>query len=138
MSNRSGQCNCGGVRFIAEDVELEFSACHCRMCQRWSGGIFLATTVGSVTFTGEDNLKRHKTSDWAERGFCGVCGASLFYHLLKLDQYEMCVGAFDDVDDFVLGSEIFIDRKPGGYSIAGDHPRLTEADAIAKYSEYTD
>jgi hypothetical protein len=49
----------------------------------------------------------------------------------------MCVGAFDNVDDFVLTSEIFIDRKPGGYSIAGDHPRLTEADTIARYSEYT-
>jgi hypothetical protein len=49
----------------------------------------------------------------------------------------MCVGAFDNVDDFVLTSEIFIDRKPDGYAIAGEHPRLTEADTIAKYSEYT-
>ena len=137
MSSKSGQCNCGAVRFDADDVELEFGACHCRMCQRWSGGIFLATSVGSVRFTGEENLKRYKTSEWAERGFCEICGASLFYHLLKLDKYEMCIGTFDDVDDFALTSEIFIDRKPDGYAIAGDHPRLTEADTIARYSEYT-
>ena len=49
----------------------------------------------------------------------------------------MCVGTFDDVDDFELTSEIFIDRKPDGYAIAGDHSRLTEADTIARYSEYT-
>ena len=138
MSSRVGQCNCGAVRFTANDVELEFGACHCRMCQRWSGGIFLATTVGGVVFTGEENLKRCQTSDWAERGFCNVCGASLFYRVLKLDSYEMCIGAFDNVDDFVLTSEIFIDRKPGGYSIAGDHARLTEKDTIASYSEYTE
>jgi hypothetical protein len=106
------------------------------MCQRWSGGIFMATSVGHVRFSSEEHLRRYKTSAWAERGFCGTCGASLFYHLLESDQYEMCIGSFDDVDDFVLTSEIFHDRKPGGYTIAGDHPRLTEAETMAKYSEY--
>ncbi len=136
MGSRTGQCLCGAVRFTADDTKLQFGACHCRMCQRWSGGPFLTTSAAGIRFAGERHLKRHKSSDRAERGFCGQCGSALFYRLLESDSYEMCVGAFDEVDDFVLTSEIFFDRKPDGYALAGEHPRLTEAETIAKYKDY--
>jgi hypothetical protein len=45
----------------------------------------------------------------------------------------MCVGAFDDTGSFGLNEEIFIDRKPAAYGFAGDHPRLTEAETIARH-----
>ena len=138
MAAQRGQCLCGAVTFTAENVESDFGACHCRMCQRWSGGIFFATTSREVAFDGEEQIARYRSSDWAERGFCSKCGTHLFYRVVKSGEYEMCVGTFDDQSDFDLTTEIFVDRKPAGYSLAGDHPRLTEAETLEKYKEYSE
>jgi len=138
MATKRGQCYCGAVKFTAETVESEFSACHCRVCQRWSGGIFLATSVQGLLIDGEENLSRYQSSSWAERGFCNKCGSHLFYRLLKSSQYGMCVGTFNDQSDFRMTTEFFIDRKPGSYEFAGDHERLTEAETLAKYADYTE
>ena len=138
MTEQRGQCQCGAVTFTAEEVDSEFGAGHCRMCQRWSGGIFFATTVHGLDFEGEQHISRYRSSDWAERGFCSKCGSHLFYRLVKSDDYEMCVGTFDDQSSFALKTEIFVDRKPDGYALAGDHPRLTEAQTLEKYKEYAE
>jgi hypothetical protein len=136
MVAKTGRCLCGAVCFSATDAELRFGACHCRMCQQWAGGPFLATSTRGVRFEDDKHLVRHQSSDWAERGFCARCGSALFYKVLASDAYEMCIGAFDDTDGFVLDSEIFVDRKPDAYAFAGDHERLTEAETIARYKDY--
>ncbi|HSS65286.1 MAG TPA: GFA family protein [Gammaproteobacteria bacterium] len=133
---RRGQCLCGAVTLTAAEVETEFSACHCRTCQRWSGGIFLTTTARGVNFEGEENIRTFRASEWAERGFCKKCGTLLFYRLLKSNDHEICIGVFDDQSDLRLASEIFMDQKPGGYALAGDHPRLTDAETLEKYKVF--
>lgn len=136
MTTRTGQCLCGAVRYEAEDVENKVGVCHCIMCQRWAGGPFVTTTADKVTFQGEKNLTRYQSSDWAERGFCRVCGSNLFYRVLKLDSHEMCIGSFDDKHGITMTGEIFIDRKPDAYAFAGDHARLTEAETLAKFKDF--
>ena len=136
LRSQKGQCLCGAVSFTADEVKAHFGACHCRMCQRWSGGIFLTANARGLTFEGADDIAIYRSSDWAERGFCRKCGSLLFYRLLKADDYEICIGAFDDQSQFVLASEIFVDLKPAGYALAGDHPRLTEAETLEKFKEF--
>jgi hypothetical protein len=129
----NGRCLCGAVTFTAEEVEVEHHACHCGMCRRWAGGSgFFAASAKHVSFTGEAQLGRYKSSDWAERGFCKTCGSTLFYFLIPTKSYAMSVGAFDDPSAFRLAREIFIDRKPPGYAYAGDHERWTEAETFAR------
>jgi hypothetical protein len=130
---KSGRCLCGAVSFTAEKVESEISACHCRMCQQVSGGIFLTTPARGLKFEGEGHIAIYRSSDWAERAFCNKCGTHLFYRILESDEYDMCVGTFDDLSGFTLTSEIFIDRKPDAYALAGEHQRLTEAETLEKY-----
>jgi hypothetical protein len=103
------------------------------MCQRLSGGIYLTTAARGLSFDGEEHISIYRGSDWAERGFCKKCGSHLFYRYLNSDEHDMCIGTFDDQSDFVLAGEIFIDRKPGGYALAGEHSRLTEAETLEKY-----
>ena len=133
-SSKTGQCLCGAVRFTVQGVETHHHACHCGMCRRWAGGPVFAASVASVTFEGSDNLGRYSSSEWADRGFCKVCGSGLFYYLKPANQYLMSVGAFDDASAFKLVLEIYVDHKPQGYSLAGDHPRLTEAQALARFA----
>ena len=45
---------CGAVRFKAYEVETDFGACHCVMCQRWAGGPFFGT----------DKLTNSPTGSW--------------------------------------------------------------------------
>ncbi len=133
MTAASGKCLCGAVSFTAEGVETDHHACHCGMCRRWSGGPLFAAATQGVRFQGEDNVARYQSSDWAERGFCKVCGTNLFYHLKPTGQYMMCIGSFDDPSPFKLIGEIYIDHKPAGYAFAGNLPGMTEAEVIEKY-----
>jgi len=129
----TGRCLCGNVAFTASNVELEHHVCHCAMCRRWGGSPFFGIHVGEVIFSGEENIVRFDSSEWAARGFCGTCGTNLFYFMKADNRYSICAGAFDDQSGFTLTNEIFIDHKPPGYRFSGNLPSLTEAEAIAKY-----
>ena len=130
-----GSCLCGAVAFEAEEVETHLHVCHCSMCRNWSGGPLLAAGAGGVAFTGEENITRYDSSEWAARGFCNKCGSSLFYYLKPADRYIMCTGSFDDADAFSIEGEIYIDEKPAGYDFAGDHPRLTGEQFMASMQQ---
>lgn len=130
---KTGRCLCGAVTFEADGVANEFQACHCAMCRRWSGGApFFSAYADAVRFSGEAALGRFASSARAERGFCKACGTILFYRFRATGRYELSVGAFDDPSAFVLTQEIFVDQKPTSYALAGDHPRLTESEALAE------
>jgi len=134
MNAMTGKCLCGAVNFTASGVELHHHVCHCGMCRRWTGGPQMAAATERVSFVGEENLGRYDSSDWAQRGFCKVCGSSLFYLLKPTGQYMLSIGAFDDPSKFQLVREIFIDHKPAGYAFAGELARLTEAQVFAQYA----
>jgi hypothetical protein len=128
----TGRCLCGGVTFTVEDADARVNACHCGMCRRWCGGPFFAVRSRGVRFAGEDAVGRFASSDWAERGFCTRCGSALFYYLKPSGTHMLSLGVFDDPTPFRLAREIFIDRKPGCYALAGEHPRWTEAETFAR------
>jgi hypothetical protein len=134
MAKISGGCLCGAVRFSVESVETHHHVCHCGMCRRWTGGSMLGIAAEGVTFEDETQLGRYRSSAWAERGFCKICGSSLFYRLKPTDGYTMTIGSFDDPTPFKLVREIFIDQKPGGYAFAGGLPAQTEAEVFAAYA----
>ena len=134
MASQSGQCLCGAVKFTAETVQTSHHVCHCGMCRRWTGGPLFAAIAKGVTFEGEDNIGTYASSDWADRGFCKICGTNLFYRIKQTGMYVMSVGAFDDPAPFKLAHEIYIDHKPDGYDFAGNLPKLTEAEFIAKFA----
>jgi len=114
----------------------EVGVCHCGMCRRWGGGPFFAIHCKEgVEFSGEENIARFASSDWAERGFCRECGTHLFYFLALNGEYAVLAGLFDDDKEFAIKEQIFIDRKPGFYSLANETRNLTEAEVMAQFSE---
>ena len=126
-----GRCLCGVVTFAADDVESGLHICHCSMCRRWAGGPTFSTAAKGVVFRGGENIQRYSSSAWAERGFCKICGSSLFYRLKEPDQYVLSMGAIDDQGSLRIASEIYVDDKPPGYAFAGTHPRLTGEEFLA-------
>ncbi|MCP4711575.1 MAG: GFA family protein [Planctomycetes bacterium] len=131
----TGACLCGGVKFHLDEAITNFGACHCEMCRRWTSGPFLARDCGkNVHFEGEENIERYKSSDWAERGFCKICGSNLFYYVIPSGDYIMSVGAFDDPNGLEMKSQIFIDEKPNCYDFANDTKIMTGAEVMALYA----
>lgn len=55
--------------------------CHCTQCRRWSGHAWAASSVPLDRFrlTTDRGLAWYRASDIAQRGFCRVCGSSLFW-----------------------------------------------------------
>ncbi len=135
QSEHAGRCLCGKVSYTATEPDTHVHGCHCSMCRRWCGSSMLAAEVASVAFDGEEHIRRYRSSDWAERGFCGECGTNLFYRLIEADKYIMSLGSFDDAAPFELAGEIFVDEKPAGYAFAGDHPRMTGAEFMASLQQ---
>ena len=133
--NSTGRCLCGAVTFTAEELETGLHICHCSMCRRWVGGPSFSVSAGRVRFDGEAQIGRYASSAWAERGFCKQCGSSLFYRLRQTDRYILNMGSFDNQEAFATASEIYIDDKPSGYAIAGEHPRLTGEEFLASLGQ---
>jgi hypothetical protein len=135
----SGRCLCGAVAFRADVAKREVDICHCSMCRRWSAGPYIGLGYdGVVAFEGADNICVYKSSEWAERAFCKVCGTSLYYHLLGTDHYSFSANALDDQSGLVLTLQIFIDEKPAYYDFANDTPKLTGAEAFAAFNAKTE
>lgn len=129
-----GKCLCGAVSVRAVPRRRTVEACHCTMCRKWSGVAYLGVQCGSdVEFEGKENVVRYRSSEWAERGFCGKCGSNLFFHYLPKDSYGLLAGLFSDDALEALAEEIFIDEKPDYYAFAGNAEKMTGAEVMAKF-----
>ena len=121
----TGRCECGAVAFeISGDLKAP-SACHCTQCRRISGHVWSGTSVdhGNLRFTADGGLKWYKSSDWAERGFCDTCGASLFYRPIGGDRVSVAAGAIDAPSGMKLHRHIFVADKGDYYDIADGLPQ---------------
>lgn len=129
-------CLCGDVKFKATLQNHEVGACHCGMCRKWSGGVFLAVGAnGPLEFESEDKLGLYKSSDWGERGFCKTCGSTLFWRTQDgVSHVALSAQAIDNLADAKLTGEIFVDEKPGYYNFAEDTKKMTAAEVMAMYA----
>lgn len=130
-----GQCLCGAVT-VKTPNKTTIDACHCGMCRRWGGGPALGISCGQdVQIDGMEKVKVYRSSEWAERGFCGECGTHVFYKLLTMGAYFVPAGLFQGQDAaFEFTEQIFIDRKPTYYEFANQTVNLTEAEVFAKFA----
>jgi len=127
---RGGRCLCGACRFSALPDEEKAGVCHCSICRKWSGGINMAVNCRQVNWNADAPLRAYRSSDRAERVFCGKCGTNLFWRGLEDDPSEQSIAlmAFDEPEVFAVTRQIFIDEKPASYALAGEMLTLTSAE----------
>jgi hypothetical protein len=125
----TGRCLCGAVTVtVRGSHDPRVGACHCRMCQRWSGGLFLCFNAQDVEATGP--VTRFRSSSFSERAFCATCGSHLWFHDLDKPEgeLELMPGLFDEARDWPMRSEIYTDRALASIRLDGDHRRATRAE----------
>ena len=123
-----GSCLCGAVSFdVAGDLPGP-DACHCTACRKQSGHFFVSADVprSAVTIRGEERLGWYQSSNKARRGFCSVCGSSLFWDPVGRDWIGIAMGAFDGPTATRLRVHIFVGDKGDYYEIADEVPQFEQ------------
>ncbi len=93
----AGGCQCGAVRYVLY-AEPKSTFCHCRMCQKATGGVFAAlcmVTKADLEWTKVEPAY-YASSTVAKRGFCPTCGTPLTFAYDDKDRIEVTTGSLDD------------------------------------------
>lgn len=130
---KTGQCLCGAVKYTAYGPKDELHACHCPTCQKWAGGVFVGLEVERLDVPESEALGVFKSSEWAERLYCTACGTNLAWRLQDGGMPIVTAASLDEPAKAELTLEYYIDTKPDGYALAGDHKRLTRQEVEALF-----
>lgn len=113
-SSHAGGCLCGAVRYAASAQPLLQGNCHCRDCQKVSGGPYAPTL-----FFEEDTVEIAGDVQYFEsiggsgqpirRGFCPNCGSQLFGRpSIRQGMLGIRAGTLDDPSAYQPQAEIFV------------------------------
>ncbi|HEY5710254.1 MAG TPA: GFA family protein [Allosphingosinicella sp.] len=97
----TGGCACGKVRYAVQVHNDDAYLCHCRMCQRATGGVSIAfknVKKADIAWAGEPDW--YDSSPIARRPHCAVCGTSLGFAFPDSENMDLTVGSFDDPSRF--------------------------------------
>lgn len=123
-----GSCECQGVVFelIGELRDVVF--CHCSQCRKTSGHYWAATQVskGNLNLIKATSLSWYDSSDKARRGFCSVCGSSMFYERKGIDKISVSAGSLEIPTSLDRMRHIYVASKGDYYDISDELPQFEE------------
>ncbi|OYW47416.1 MAG: aldehyde-activating protein [Novosphingobium sp. 12-63-9] len=97
----TGGCQCGRVRYSARIDSDDAYLCHCRMCQKATGGVaaaFVGVPADAVTWISPPDW--YASSPIARRPFCSACGTPLGFAFTDGEGMDLTLGSFDDPSRF--------------------------------------
>ncbi len=93
----SGGCQCGRIRYTVTIRDDQAYLCHCRMCQRATGGVSIAfKNVAKRDVAWDRRPDLYASSPIAKRGFCRDCGTPLSFEFPDGDNIDLTIGSFDE------------------------------------------
>ena len=121
----TGGCQCGSVRYALYVPPENSHVCHCRMCQRATGGVFAALagapksafewTKGTPAFFASSNL--------AQRAYCRDCGTPLsFSYNLPEARFYITIGSLDDPEQAPIVKQFGVESRISWVRFCEDVP----------------
>ncbi len=115
MTEKTGKCLCGNVRYTLKSDPIVTAVCHCKNCQRQAGSAFSIVVVAPFEAVAiEGDLKTyHDTADSGatlDRKFCPECGSAMFS--LQPDKAETIIikaGTLDDTSWLKPAAHVWCD-----------------------------
>jgi hypothetical protein len=114
-SSITGGCQCGAIRYAMHVDRIEKPhVCHCRMCQRATGGLFAA-----LAGCAKDRLEWTRgvpayfaSSSLAKRGFCPDCGTPLTFAYNQPEaRIYVTIGSLDAPDRAAISFQYGLEGK---------------------------
>ena len=99
MTELTGGCLCGAVRYRITAEPLVVTHCHCTFCRRAAGAPFITwVTIASDGFAWtQGEPAEYASSAEARRGFCGTCGTTLGYRGIgHAEEIDIAAASLDD------------------------------------------
>lgn len=93
----SGSYLCGAVRIGVAGSLGKVVYCHCTQCRKQTGHFYAGINVadGDLTIAGEGEVAWFQSSTEARRGFCRVCGSTLFWKAAAMPYTSILAGCID-------------------------------------------
>lgn len=113
LSELTGGCLCGAVRYRAAADPLMMASCHCRDCQKATGAAYfpaVAVPAAALTVQGEavTYAVRADSGSTVTRAFCGTCGSTLWAWSSGMpDGRNLSAATLDDPGRFVPMVHVF-------------------------------
>lgn len=134
-----GGCQCGRVRYTAQVADDEAYLCHCRMCQRATGGVSVAyKNVARADLAWEHEPDWYASSPVARRPFCRACGTPLGFAFNTSQRIDLTVGSFDDPSPFYPTENYGVESKHAAWEDTSHLPskKVSETPSvIQRWSE---
>ncbi|HSS65619.1 MAG TPA: GFA family protein [Gammaproteobacteria bacterium] len=125
-----GGCLCGAVRYRSTAPPLRGVICHCSMCRKHSGAPILAFVhfpKNAFRWLKGQPVK-YRSSRFAQRGFCSVCGSTLSMHEDVLDdRVQVVLGSLDDPGRVRVDDHVWTQEKISWFEIADRLPRFPQS-----------
>ena len=112
-----GSCLCGGLVYRAGGPVHHASHCYCTMCQKQHGaaaGSYVNVDAAALVIErGADLLTEYASSDHGRRGFCKVCGSTLFWRSTQSpDNIAIALGTLEPAFEGEVQRELHVEHKP--------------------------
>ena len=128
MKSISGNCLCGSIAFKISD-ECRYSVlCHCTMCQKSNAEFSNYTKVQkkNFKFLSKKKLKWFFSSKDYKRGFCSICGSSLFFQSRHSDsEIAVSTGSINSI--IPVKGHIFYDDKKSNLTFPRKHKKFKKS-----------
>ena len=138
MQTFTGFCLCGQSHFTVDVEKLDVYACHCTMCQKWSGGIAMYLEASGHPMMDPDapDPAHFSSSSRGERYFCSGCGCPLWLKFTDSGRYffPWTLLELSEVDrrHLILVAEIYTETQPAFWRLTGQYTRLSGKEVEAE------
>ena len=123
----TGSCLCGAVQYTVNGTMRRVVYCHCSQCRKMHGHFMAATAIDFEHFkyTADSGLAWYQSSDIADRGFCKVCGSSLFYRPTHGKYIAIATGTLDAPTGLTSRLHIHVADASDYYEITDGLPQFS-------------
>jgi hypothetical protein len=100
----TGGCLCGAVRYRSTTPPAKGAYCHCRLCQKSYGGLYMAGLqfdLAGFSYT-KGSPRLFRSSSIAQRGFCPDCGSPLVFLFDNDTEIWVLLGSLDRPEEWPL------------------------------------
>lgn len=126
----TGGCQCGAVRYASYAEPVSADICHCRMCQKAVGNLFMAAAsvpLDAFAWT-RGEPATYMSSSVAERAFCARCGTPLGFRYLAGETIGLTAGSLDQPARARPSKQLSIESRVPWFSELADLPASTTED----------